>query len=315
MQQKLFQFLFATPKIEKIYYIFTENIWSASNPMLVVVFCKNVLIFRNNNSHFLTLKTLSLGIGDFICLFLMNMFKSKIQNKKNEVCFSLRRIFTAVTNLPDVLGISQNLRRINRMRLNYSFSTAHVWEFPFIQKKNWKLMPLKQILVPRSLPLHHFYSSIGVICQIDWLWLKGHFMWNHKDHLTHLLRNGWNLVCRFSQRAEQLYQILHYFDKYFLRYLTIKIADQKSFSLNVMLSNILRDTKIGKYVWTHKSWWAQNLHSDRFCTGVGGIVLIFGRVSRWYTWIFYFKDYNTAIQISGTKKEVQTFLVVTTTKN
>ena len=214
--------------------------------MLVVVFCKNVLIFRNNNSHFLTLKTLSLGIGDFICLFLINMFKSRIQNKKNEVCFSLRRIFTAVTNLPDVLGISQNLRRINRMRLNYSFSTAHVWEFPFIQKKNWKLMPLKQILVPRSLPLHHFYSSIGVICQIDWLWLKGHFMWNHKDHLTHLLRNGWNLVCRFSQRAEQLYQILHYFDKYFLRYLTIKIADQKSFSLNVMLSNILRDTKIGK---------------------------------------------------------------------
>ena len=173
-----------------------------------------------------------------------------------------------------VLGISQNLRTIKSMRLNYSFSTAHVSEFSFIQKKDWKLMPLKQILVPRSLPLHHFYSSIGVICQIDWLWLKGHLMWNLKDHLTNLFRNGWNLVCRFSQSAEQLYQILHYLDKYFLRYWTMKIADQKSFLLNVMLSNILRDTKIGKYVWTHKRWWAENLHSDRFCTGVGGMVLI-----------------------------------------
>ena len=127
MQQKLFQFLFATPKIEKIYilYIYRKYLVCLQSNASGS-FCKNVLIFRNNNSHFLTLKTLSLGIGDFICLFLMNMFKSKIQNKKNEVCFSLRRIFTAVTNLPDVLGISQNLRRINRMRLNYSFSTAHV---------------------------------------------------------------------------------------------------------------------------------------------------------------------------------------------
>ena len=35
----------ATPEIEKyVYYIFTENIYSAHNPMLVVVFCKHVLI-------------------------------------------------------------------------------------------------------------------------------------------------------------------------------------------------------------------------------------------------------------------------------
>ena len=33
----------ATPKIEKyIYYIFTENICSACNPMQVVVFCKHI---------------------------------------------------------------------------------------------------------------------------------------------------------------------------------------------------------------------------------------------------------------------------------
>ena len=35
----------ATPKIEKyVYYVFTENICSACNPMQVVVFCKHVLI-------------------------------------------------------------------------------------------------------------------------------------------------------------------------------------------------------------------------------------------------------------------------------
>ena len=35
----------ATPKIEKYgYYIFTENICSARNPMQVLVFCKHVLI-------------------------------------------------------------------------------------------------------------------------------------------------------------------------------------------------------------------------------------------------------------------------------
>ena len=33
------------PKLTKyVYYIFPENIWSAYNPMQVVVFCKNVLI-------------------------------------------------------------------------------------------------------------------------------------------------------------------------------------------------------------------------------------------------------------------------------
>ena len=47
----------ATPKIEEyVYYIFTENIWSAHNPMQVVVFSKHVLILYNNDSNFLTLK-------------------------------------------------------------------------------------------------------------------------------------------------------------------------------------------------------------------------------------------------------------------
>ena len=32
------------PKLKYIYYIFTENICSACNPMQVVVFCKHVLI-------------------------------------------------------------------------------------------------------------------------------------------------------------------------------------------------------------------------------------------------------------------------------
>ena len=51
MQQK------ATPKIEKyVYYIFTENISSALNPMQVVGFSKQVLILYNNDSNFLTLK-------------------------------------------------------------------------------------------------------------------------------------------------------------------------------------------------------------------------------------------------------------------
>ena len=38
--------------------------------------------------------------------------------------------------------------------------------------------------------------------------------------------------------------------------------------------------------------------------GVEGMVLIFGGVSRYCTWAFYFKDYNTKIQILGKKKEV-----------
>ena len=45
------------PKLKKyVYYIFTENICSAWNPVQVVVFCKNVLILKNNGSNFLTLK-------------------------------------------------------------------------------------------------------------------------------------------------------------------------------------------------------------------------------------------------------------------
>ena len=46
----------ATPKIEKyVYYIFTEDICSACNPMQVVVFCKHALILQNNDSN-VTLK-------------------------------------------------------------------------------------------------------------------------------------------------------------------------------------------------------------------------------------------------------------------
>ena len=73
MLEKLFQFFFpqeagafrnnikkepskSRPKLKKYVYIFTDNICSACNPMQVVVFCKNVLLFQNNNSHFLTLK-------------------------------------------------------------------------------------------------------------------------------------------------------------------------------------------------------------------------------------------------------------------
>ena len=33
------------------------------------------------------------------------------------------------------------------------------------------------------------------------------------------------------------------------------------------------------------------------------IVLIFCGVSRYYTWVFYFKDYNTARQISGRNRQ------------
>ena len=62
MQQKLFQNFFPQkagacrnnaekepkkprPELEKYaYYIFTENIYSACNPMQVVVFCKNISI-------------------------------------------------------------------------------------------------------------------------------------------------------------------------------------------------------------------------------------------------------------------------------
>ena len=67
MQQKLFQFFLqqeaaafgnnigkepvkATLTIEKyVYYIFTENICSARNPMQVAGFCKHVLISKNSN--------------------------------------------------------------------------------------------------------------------------------------------------------------------------------------------------------------------------------------------------------------------------
>ena len=39
-----------------VYYIFSENISSALNPMQEVVFCKQVLILYNNDPNFLTLK-------------------------------------------------------------------------------------------------------------------------------------------------------------------------------------------------------------------------------------------------------------------
>ena len=44
--------------------------------------------------------------------------------------------------------------------------------------------------------------------------------------------------------VEQLYQILLYSDKYGPRYRALKTADQKLSSPNVMLSNILSDTRI-----------------------------------------------------------------------
>ena len=78
----------------------------------------------------------------------------------------------------------------------------------------------------------------------------------------------------------------------------MKIADQKSFPLNVTLSNAYSDTKIGisldsqeyqimlvfaifcsiyvvmilatrklEYLWTHKSWRAKNFYFDRFWHG------------------------------------------------
>ena len=74
MQQKLVQKSFTTRSwglwkqyrkgtantifiIEKyVYYIFTENIFSAHNPIKVVVFRKHVLTLYNNNSNFFTLK-------------------------------------------------------------------------------------------------------------------------------------------------------------------------------------------------------------------------------------------------------------------
>ena len=44
-------------KLKKyVYYIFTENIYSACSRVPVVVFCKNVLILQNNDPNFLTLK-------------------------------------------------------------------------------------------------------------------------------------------------------------------------------------------------------------------------------------------------------------------
>ena len=49
--------------------------------------------------------------------------------------------------------------------------------------------------------------------------------------------------------------------------------------------------------------------------GVGGMVLTFGGVSRYGTWVFTFKDYNTATQISGETKEVLVSLVVSITGN
>ena len=37
------------------------------------------------------------------------------------------------------------------------------------------------------------------------------------------------------------------------------------------------------------------------------MVLNFGGVSRYYTWVFNFKGYNTVIQISGKKRKFKSF--------
>ena len=70
MQQKLVQFFFTTisqsfwklhrketakttPETEKyVYYKYAENIFSARNPVQVVVFCKYVLILKNSGPKF-----------------------------------------------------------------------------------------------------------------------------------------------------------------------------------------------------------------------------------------------------------------------
>ena len=46
------------PKLKRhVYYIFTENICSACNPMQVVIFLqKCILILKNSSSYFLNLK-------------------------------------------------------------------------------------------------------------------------------------------------------------------------------------------------------------------------------------------------------------------
>ena len=58
-----------------MYYIFTENICSARNPMQVVVFCKHVLILSKSDSNFLTLN---------LALYLIEneMFRSVPENKR-----------------------------------------------------------------------------------------------------------------------------------------------------------------------------------------------------------------------------------------
>ena len=41
--------------------------------------------------------------------------------------------------------------------------------------------------------------------------IVGHSMWNYQDRLTYLLRNGWNLVCRFSLRSWTAIPIFTFF--------------------------------------------------------------------------------------------------------
>lgn len=41
--------------------------------------------------------------------------------------------------------------------------------------------------------------------------------------------------------------------------------------------------------------------------GVGSMILIFGGVSRFCTWVLYFKDYNRTIHISSEKRKFKHF--------
>ena len=47
---------------------------------------------------------------------------------------------------------------------------------------------------------------------------------------------------------------------------------------------------------------------------VEGMVLTFGVASRYCTWVFYFKDYNTKIQISDKKRNFKPFWWLTPRK-
>ena len=49
------------------------------------------------------------------------------------------------------------------------------------------------------------------------------------------------------------------------------------------------------------------LSKNEVVVGVEGMVLIFGGVSRYCSWVFYFKDYNTTIQIPCKKGSLSDF--------